>query len=91
MTVTKDGSYTINGDTGRTTNVKNDDNLTVGKKITISAKEDISISNDKASIVMTKEGNIQIKGVDILIEASGKITAKADGDMVLKGSKIGHN
>ena len=91
VSVTKDGSYTINGDGGRTTNVKNDDKLTVGKKLVISAKDEISITTGKASIVMNSNGNIEIKGVDILIEGSGKITEKAAGDFVIKGSNVGIN
>jgi type VI secretion system secreted protein VgrG len=35
---------------------------------------------------MKKDGSILLKGKDIKIQGSGKIFAKADGDMVLKGS-----
>ncbi|EAU45638.1 hypothetical protein R2601_22132, partial [Salipiger bermudensis HTCC2601] len=45
----------------------------------------------KASIVMKKDGSITIKGKDISIDGSGKITAKASSDMTLKGSKINQN
>ena len=37
---------------------------------------------------MKKDGTIAIKGKDITIEGSGKINVKADGDIVMKGTKI---
>lgn len=40
---------------------------------------------------MKKNGEIVIKGKDVSINASGKINAKASGDMSLKGSKITQN
>jgi type VI secretion system secreted protein VgrG len=40
---------------------------------------------------MKKDGSISLKGKDIVITGSGKITVKASGDMTLKGSKIGAN
>jgi len=38
-----------------------------------------------------KDERITISGKDITIKGSGKINAKADSDMILKGSKIGMN
>jgi type VI secretion system secreted protein VgrG len=40
---------------------------------------------------MKKDGSISLKGKDIVITGSGKITMKASSDMVLKGSKISQN
>jgi len=40
---------------------------------------------------MKKDGSIVIKGKDITLDGSGKVTAKASGDVVLKGSKIQQN
>jgi type VI secretion system secreted protein VgrG len=57
----------------------------------VTAGDSISLTTGKASIVMKKDGTITINGKDIGIKGSGKITAKASGDMVLKGSKIGEN
>jgi type VI secretion system secreted protein VgrG len=51
----------------------------------------VLIKTGDASILMKKDGTIQIKGKDILVEGSGKITEKADGDFVIKGSKVGIN
>ena len=36
---------------------------------------------------MKKDGTIQIKGKDINIEGTGKIVAKASGEMVIRGSR----
>jgi type VI secretion system secreted protein VgrG len=44
-----------------------------------------------ASIIMKKNGDIQIKGKNINITGSGKITVKASSDVVIKGSKIKEN
>jgi type VI secretion system secreted protein VgrG len=63
----------------------------IGESLTINAGEQILIQTGDASILMKKDGTIRIKGKDILVEASGKISARAGGDMVLKANKIGQN
>jgi len=40
---------------------------------------------------MKKDGTIHIKGKDITIEGSGKISVKASSDVTVKGSKVGIN
>ena len=45
----------------------------------------------EASLVLKKDGTIQIKGKDITVFGSGKIGVKASGDLVLKGAKIAGN
>ena len=54
----------------------------------INAGESVTIKTGDASIVMKRDGTITIKGKDISLHASGKINAKAEGDIVMKGSKI---
>jgi type VI secretion system secreted protein VgrG len=76
---------------GRKTSVGKDDSLTVGKNLVIDAGDSISITTGSASITMKKDGTIVIKGKDITIDASGKINAKASGNIVMKGSKILQN
>jgi type VI secretion system secreted protein VgrG len=76
---------------GRTASVGKDDALKVGKNLVIDAGDSISITTGSASITMKKDGTIVIKGKDITIDASGKINAKASGDIVMKGSKILQN
>ncbi|MDQ0014584.1 type VI secretion system secreted protein VgrG [Variovorax boronicumulans] len=84
-----DESRTVGG--GRTTSVGKDDALSVGKNLVIEAGDSISITTGSASITMKKDGTIVIKGKDITIDASGKINAKASGNIVMKGSKILQN
>ena len=75
----------------RTTTIGKDDKWQVGKKFYLEAADEITLKTGDASIVMKKDGTIQIKGKDITITGSGKIGVKASGDMVLKGSKIAQN
>lgn len=76
---------------GRITSVNDDDKLTVGKTLSITAADSITFKTGDASITMKKDGTIIIKGKDITIEGSGKINAKASSDIVMKGSKILQN
>ncbi|HEY0819221.1 MAG TPA: type VI secretion system tip protein TssI/VgrG [Rhizobacter sp.] len=76
---------------GRITSVNEDDKLTVGKTLSITAADAITFKTGDASITMKKDGTIIIKGKDITIEGSGKINAKASSDIVMKGSKILQN
>jgi len=75
----------------RSTSVGEDDKLSVGKNLVISAADSVSITTGSASITMKKDGTITIKGKDITIEGSGKINVKASSDIVMKGSKILQN
>jgi type VI secretion system secreted protein VgrG len=75
----------------RTTSVGKDDSLKVGKNLVIDAGDSITIKTGSASITMKKDGTITIKGKDITIDGSGKINAKASGNIVMKGSKILQN
>ena len=61
------------------------------KSIAINAEDEITIKTGDASISMKKDGTITIKGKDVTVEGSGKITVKADSDLIMKGSKIGMN
>lgn len=65
--------------------------LVVGKEIAVEAKEAISFRCGKASIVLKKDGTIQIDGKDLSLKGSGEIVAKADKDMTLKGQNILQN
>jgi type VI secretion system secreted protein VgrG len=38
-----------------------------------------------------KDGTIVIKGKDITLQGSGKITERADGDPIVKGSTVKQN
>jgi type VI secretion system secreted protein VgrG len=75
----------------RSTKVGKDDSLNIGKNLTINAGDQIVIKTGDASIIMKKNGDISIKGKNIVIRGSGKISVKADSDVTIKGSKIGEN
>jgi type VI secretion system secreted protein VgrG len=61
----------------------------IGKNLSFTAGEQITLTTGDAQIIMKKDGTIQIKGKDIIINGSGNITGKAASDMVLKGgSKV---
>ncbi|QSI28631.1 type VI secretion system tip protein VgrG [Variovorax sp. RKNM96] len=76
---------------GRSTQVAKDEGLKVGKNLVIEAGDSIQLTTGSASITMKKDGTIMIKGKDIRIEGSGKITVKASSDVTVKGSKVGIN
>lgn len=87
--VGKNEDVQIGGDRNHT--VAKNDGLSVGKKLVVTAGDEISLVTGSASIVMKKNGDIQISGKNITITGSGKINVKASGDMTLKGSKIKEN
>jgi type VI secretion system secreted protein VgrG len=65
--------------------------LKSGKAITIEAADQITLKCGDASVVLKKDGTIAIKGKDITLTGSGRISAKASSEMTLKGSKINQN
>jgi type VI secretion system secreted protein VgrG len=89
MTIAQDESRSVNGK--RESTIDKDDTLNVGKKLTVRAGDEVSITTGDASITMKKDGTIEIKGKDITLSGSGKINVKASGDIVMKGSKIVQN
>ncbi len=74
-----------------TTQVGKNDEIQVGKSFALIAGDQIQLQTGDASIIMKKDGTITIKGKDIKLVGSGKINVKADGDVVMKGSKISQN
>lgn len=91
MTVTVMGGMSVSVGSNRSVTVGGNASESVAKKKAVTAGDEINLVCGDAQIVLKKDGSILIKGKDIVIEGSGKITAKASGDMVLKGSKIGAN
>ena len=73
------------------TEVGDDAGILVGKNLTLEAKDSITLKCGSSVMVLKKDGTITIKGKDFSINASGKINAKASGEMSLKGSKIVEN
>jgi hypothetical protein len=50
-----------------------------------------AINVGDASLVLKKDGTIELRGKDIAIRASGRIEIKAATDLVLKGSRTVEN
>ncbi|UVK54457.1 type VI secretion system tip protein VgrG [Mesorhizobium sp. AR02] len=71
--------------------IADDSAFNVGKNYTLEAKDSITLKCGSAEIIMKKDGTIDIKGKDISIDASGKISGKASSDIKFKGSKIHQN
>jgi type VI secretion system secreted protein VgrG len=89
ITVSKDVHLDVSEN--RTTQIGKDDKIDVGKKIVIVAGDEITIQTGDASISMKKNGDITIKGKNLMLDGSGKINVKASSDLVLKGSKVTAN
>ena len=89
ITVSKDENHTIDGK--HSIKVKQDGVLDIGKKMTITVGDQLTIKVGKASITMKKDGSIAIDGKDIKLNGSGKIDIKAASDVKIKGSKVGQN
>jgi type VI secretion system secreted protein VgrG len=60
------------------------DFLTVGEN-------QITLKMGNASIVLKADGSIDIRGVHINVEGSGRIQIKAFSDLTLKGARILEN
>jgi type VI secretion system secreted protein VgrG len=89
ISVGKAESLTVGS--GRSQAITGNDQLTVSKNLIFEAGEEIVLKTGDASITMTKDGNIVLKGKNVSITASGKINATASGDVVIKGSKVSGN
>jgi type VI secretion system secreted protein VgrG len=88
VTIAKDLEETIDG--GHTESVTKAYALSA-KTIEVVAEDEITIKTGDALISMKKDGSITFKGKDVTVQGSGKISVKADSDLILKGSKIAEN
>lgn len=61
------------------------------RNVVIEADDSITLRTGRASIIMKKNGAIEMNGADISITGSGLISVKATRDVVIKGSKIREN
>ena len=75
----------------RQTQVGKNDELQVAKTFALIAGDQIQLQTGKASLIMKKNGDIEIKGKNIKLVGSGKIDVKASGKVAVKGSKIDNN
>ena len=72
-------------------NVGKDMGVKVGKKFILDVTDEITLKCGDAQVTLKKDGTITLKGKDISFTASGKINAKADGNVNIKGAKINQN
>ncbi len=50
-------------------------------------QNEITLKTGAASIVLKADGSVVINGTDITVKSSNRTTVKAEGDLVLKGSR----
>ena len=62
-----------------------------GSKVSIIATDEFSVTCGDAQFVMKKDGTIQLTGKEVLVKGTSHINVKADGNVVVKGTKIGLN
>ena len=51
----------------------------------------VTIKLDAASFVMKRDGSIELKGNQIVVQGGGTVSVKASGPLILKGSTIQQN
>jgi hypothetical protein len=59
----------------------------IERSLTIKNQE-ITLKTGRASIVLKSNGSVVIKGIEIAVESSGRVTVKASNDLVLEGARI---
>ncbi len=74
----------------RTDTVEKEYHLTVKEKWIVDVDEEVSLTSGDASIVLKKNGDIQLKGKNITIQGDS-VTLNASKSLVAKGSKISNN
>jgi uncharacterized protein (DUF2345 family) len=68
-----------------------DFSIASGKVLAVQAADGILLDAGSADVNLKKDGSVDLKGKDITIKASGKISATASSDVVIKGAKIKQN
>jgi len=89
VTIGKEEQLQVGG--SRSTQIGKDDKQQVGSKFALGAGDEIFLQAGSASIVMKKNGDIEIAGKNISINGSGKVDVKASGAVAIKGSKVSSN
>lgn len=85
------GGYALKVAKDSATSVGGNTTIKVGKEFMLDAADSITLKCGDATIILKKDGTIAINGKNISIKGSGKISVKADGDIVMKGSAIHEN
>ena len=65
--------------------------LVKGKTLLLEGRDSAETKTGDASLRMKKDGTIDLRGKDITLDATGRLTGKATSDVVMKGSKILQN
>jgi uncharacterized protein involved in type VI secretion and phage assembly len=68
--------------------------MKLGSGLDLTLQDDDPVVNlvvGDASLTMKKDGTIELKGKDITLDGSGKVTVKAASDLTLKGAKVNIN
>lgn len=65
--------------------------VNVGRTLKLEAGDSIELVCGASVLVLKKDGTVTLNGKDISVDGTGKIAMKADGDVVVKGSKVGIN
>lgn len=89
VAVGKNRDLAVEGD--HSVKVGKNESRDVGKKLVIKAGTSILLECGKASIALKKNGDIKIKGKNLVIEGSGKIGVKASSTVKIKGSQVLQN
>ena len=55
------------------------------------SRNQVTIQTGSASVELKVDGTIEIKGMNITLQAIGRINVKSDGTLTLKGAKIEEN
>ncbi len=87
--VGQDDTVNIGGKS--TVMVSQDQVVTVGKKLTLNATDEIILKSGSASIILKSNGDITIKGANLTLNGSGDIAVKGNGNVTVKGSKVAQN
>jgi len=95
ITVGADQATTVGGNQqnavgeDRTSAVGKNDSLSVEKKLSIDAGDEIEIKTGAAKVSMKKDGKIEISGVDVTLKSgAGQVNIDAGGIITIKGPMV---
>lgn len=89
LRISKESTVSVVGDSSL--NIGGAEAIKVGKTLTFDAGDEVVIRSGDASITLKKNGEIAIKGKNVFVDGSGKITMKAKGDLTMTSPKIKHD
>jgi type VI secretion system secreted protein VgrG len=89
LSVAKDDNVSVSGNL--TVSVTKGETRQIGKTLSITAADQITLTSGSASITLKSNGDITINGANITLKGSGKINIQASSDVVIKGSKVSQN